>query len=525
MKHFYWFWLFKLQHTLSIYWYWSRFFQWWFQYLVRRKHPVRYQDFKSFEDLEQALAYVEWREDDHRTLGDAISCPENFQKVLDTKRQNDFNTDCLPEDTLLFRDDYTYVPISDIEIGECIAGRDGRWTKVLNKFDKGTKKTIQIELSNKCTLRCTPDHVVFLEDGQECRAGSLEPGMCLEMPESLPQGTYRDPDLRLSKLKGLYIADGWAVIKSPKNKRVFIAGRDGHPKEQQKKEIAAFFDELGVKYTMPVKNIETSDPGIRDAVLPCGTRALDKQFDRLDYSEEGLLAILEGVQADATVRKDNGVVTYNTVSKRLALDIRMAFRFMGKSTSIRCLADHGGLGKNPIYRVTPRIKQRRPARVVSISEGQEERVYDIATENQGIYLPECDVVVHNCDDYSLYAMHIIDHLFEKNGGTIGSKLLLEGPQMLSCIWLDENGKQAGHNICCFKYKEDGQHWWAWVSNWYRGKIQWRVKDRQAMCKIMTGKGEFIAAQTARFKPATRKLIRDDFLDALEARFKRIGWFW
>ena len=77
-------------------------------------------------------------------------------------------------------------------------------------------------------------------------------------------------------------------------------------------------------------------------------------------------------------------------------------RMAGYSTHIRRVDDHGGLGLNPIYRITVRDnlkKVLRPhARVVAIRELPAARVVDIETDTHRFYLPESDVIVHNCDD-------------------------------------------------------------------------------------------------------------------------------
>jgi len=76
------------------------------------------------------------------------------------------------------------------------------------------------------------------------------------------------------------------------------------------------------------------------------------------------------------------------------------------SSHLTCVTDHGGFGKNPIYRVTPRHnhadgKNVRPhARVKSISEGGSAPTFDIEVEGHRFYLPETDLIVHNCDDHS-----------------------------------------------------------------------------------------------------------------------------
>ena len=118
----------------------------------------------------------------------------------------------------------------------------------------------------------------------------------------------------------------------------------------------------------------------------------------MDFDEQTIVSILDGLSADADIR--NGV--FSTTSQALALQYRLLLRMQGHSTHIRRTDNHGGLGKNPIYRVTPRQDGNFPhARVKSIGEGERSQTYDIEVEGHRFYLPETDLIVHNCDDASM----------------------------------------------------------------------------------------------------------------------------
>jgi hypothetical protein len=79
---------------------------------------------------------------------------------------------------------------------------------------------------------------------------------------------------------------------------------------------------------------------------------------------------------------------------------------LGVSVSIRRVDEHGGFGEHPIYRVMPRLstregyaerREKKFARIRSITDGGVELCGDIQTDGGRYWLPESDVIVHNCD--------------------------------------------------------------------------------------------------------------------------------
>ena len=77
---------------------------------------------------------------------------------------------------------------------------------------------------------------------------------------------------------------------------------------------------------------------------------------------------------------------------------------LGYSSSLTRVDNHGGLGSNPIYRVTVRVsdKQRPWARIQSLLvEPEQHHCVDIMTTSGRVYLPETDTVVRQCDDATI----------------------------------------------------------------------------------------------------------------------------
>jgi hypothetical protein len=86
----------------------------------------------------------------------------------------------------------------------------------------------------------------------------------------------------------------------------------------------------------------------------------------------------------------------------------MLLKTQGVSCSERFVANHGGLGKNPVWRLQERLKtedRERGIKVLRVKEIVKDDVelpcFDFATEDKHIWLPEADWTVHNCDDMAI----------------------------------------------------------------------------------------------------------------------------
>jgi hypothetical protein len=153
-----------------------------------------------------------------------------------------------------------------------------------------------------------------------------------------------------------------------------------------------------------------NDEGVARWLAGCGRGAVEKHLPTMNFDRPTVDLIMEGLAADADIR--DGV--FGTISPWLALQYRVFLRMQGVSAHIRRVDDHGGFGKNPIFRVTPRLsdgKVLRPhARVRSIAEGGSAHTYDIEVEGHRFYLPETDLIVHNCDDSTALVMALLGSL-------------------------------------------------------------------------------------------------------------------
>jgi hypothetical protein len=141
------------------------------------------------------------------------------------------------------------------------------------------------------------------------------------------------------------------------------------------------------------------------AELDLGTTAINKHLPHLDWTPQTAAAILAAMEQGDAGLATNGVnVVYSTISVELAFQYRILRRMLGYSTSMTCLAAHGGAGRNPIYRATVRVNDdKRPwAKIKAIEvETEESMCVDVMTTSGRVYLPESDVIVRQCDDLDI----------------------------------------------------------------------------------------------------------------------------
>lgn len=329
--------------------------------------------------------------------------------------------DCVPASSAVLRGDFQLVPIASLVPGDKVMA-EGKWATVTEHAFTGEKPILSFALNNGSVLRCTPNHRVFLADGKEVRAESVKPGDKLLTPrEPIPTGeawTHEGlSETDLAWMLGVYAAYGWNDF--PRHPRFAISGRDpredGQPrakrdKTDQKKRVQAICETAGIDTRWHEKYVAVNDRRLAALMASCGGTAPVKALPRLSMTTEQVAAVLEGLRADAAVAS-SGTVTHGTVSPVLALQLRVLYRMLGQSTHIRRWDDHGGLGTHPIYRVTVRRKGedletksdvRPSAKVLGVREEPSEMCVDITTSTGSFWLPESDVIVHNCEDLACY---------------------------------------------------------------------------------------------------------------------------
>lgn len=321
--------------------------------------------------------------------------------------------DCLPVSSLILRDDYTVDALGNVVPGERIMG-DGHLTTVTEQALTGEKPILAFELNNGSILRCSPEHRVFMKDGEEKRSENIKVGDLLRTPTTPFPDFSKSFDypgnlspVDFAWLLGVYVADGWSDL--PRHPRFAISGKDGCKKEEQKRRVQSLMEKIGANTRWHERYIAVNDRPMAEFMKKCGGHAPEKHLPSLCMNQEQVRSVVSGLAADASIAS-SGTITHGTTSEVLALQLRILYRMLNQSVHIKRWDEHGGLGTHPMYRVTVRQvddenhpnSRRNSVRVVAIHEEESEMCCDITTDTGRFYLPEADVIVHNCEDLACY---------------------------------------------------------------------------------------------------------------------------
>lgn len=382
----------------------------------------------------EARAIYDWTKNNVRYTGDVapvkmgrngeVEGIDLFQGPLRTVEFG--GGDCLPGDTLLLTEGHRFVPIDEMLIGTRIWGRD-KWTEVKDVWCKGTLPVDAVFLNNGSSFKATSDHKIYVaicrheqkwddDMSKRCscpmssrsieriRLADARPGMVVVTPERISYGTDESLSSEKALIEGMYLADGWCSHDSSFD----IAGRDGHPKEEQKKTIEEICNRLGMPTYWHEKYIRIKDKEWTQRVSQMGNKAWMKHALSIDLPQESAKSLLQGIMADSGANTKGNGRTFTTTSRELMLQVRTLYKMLGQTCSERYIPDHGGLGTHPIWRLGVRDTERSDGhaekllRIKDIERGIAEMpVYDLTTEDHYVYLPEADVTVSNCDDHAV----------------------------------------------------------------------------------------------------------------------------
>lgn len=336
--------------------------------------------------------------------------------------------DCFPQGTLFLNDKFEFVPVEKTPIGSRIWGLD-RWSVVENVWYKGVVAVDAIRLNNGSWVKLTSDHKVYVarcpqhakrnskatrgRDACACPISArdivrlpvaeLRVTDVLITPDKLPFGLLQQ-DPRLAYLDGLYLSDGWCS-----ERRFCISGRDGHPKEAQKREVQALCAELGIATRWDKRYIEIKNRELAQRMSSMGHHAPTKAALSIDLVEAAARELLRGILADSGKNTNGNGRTFTSTSRMLTVQARVLLKMCGLTCGYSYIEEHGGLGLNPIHRLTVRVPsaerkdgRSKLLRVADIQRAVAEvPVWDVATDDHYVYLPEADVTVSNCDDQAV----------------------------------------------------------------------------------------------------------------------------
>lgn len=365
-------------------------------------HPV--EPAGSCEEIAKRLSFGNaYKPDPWNGKLDIMRHPRRIQRWIDEGKPVG---DCLPVDTLVLRGDGELVPLKDLVEGDTI--HDGAsWVSVVRVWEKTTKPVIRLSLNNGCEVLASPEHRMFISDGRTVRADWLREGdMLLQPSTDFAPGSSSLPEDD-AVLLGTYVTEGWAEEKS--GRLGFSGIENGKGLREQIVEIAerygwhAYESERYVRVSVPEGHL------LWGAVARMGERALGKRLPTCAYEADTAALLFDTMmRADGGLQGrpgSKGTPVFSSTSKTLTLQMRVLARMLGRSAHLRLVHDHGGAGENPIYRLTMRERgsdRRKAARIVKVEEVGSMECMDITTSSGRIWLPESDVVVHNCDEHAAY---------------------------------------------------------------------------------------------------------------------------
>lgn len=311
--------------------------------------------------------------------------------------------DCLSWDTKVLDSCNQLINIEDVDVGDFIVGKDGECVRLINKWDKGVLPIKKILLNNGSEIKATDEHKFVLSNGQEILCKDLKIGDKLLQINSIFDGVDEPIDNDYWYLKGLYIADGWL---DNEHQSVCISGKDGFTKESQKDWVKTYCEQNNLKYYWHKRYIRINDRDLYGDFKDLGSHAINKRIGRVPFNKDNCLSLLNGLKADGHINK-SGTCTIGTISEQLKNEIRVLCRKLGFSVHTRLWQPtKTQFGKNPIWRIILRERKEVPVKVIGIVDYGEEQVYDVEVDGNLFYLPENDVLVHNCEDQAilLYAI-------------------------------------------------------------------------------------------------------------------------
>ena len=112
------------------------------------------------------------------------------------------------------------------------------------------------------------------------------------------------------------------------------------------------------------KYIAINDKAWAQRMALMGGHAPEKHALSLDLPQDQAKQLLRGIMADSRVNDSSGW-TFTTTSHQLMVQTRVLHKMFGRSSSVMYITNHGGLGKNPIWRLGVREPNSKAAKLLA----------------------------------------------------------------------------------------------------------------------------------------------------------------
>jgi hypothetical protein len=344
---------------------------------------------------------------------------------------------------------------------------------------KGEQEVYRVRMANGYSFKCTHGHKLYgwlQREGRgsfECRtladlcsrvpkdeSGDLKfkqcwTLLCAKQIPALDKPGFEKPEE--SWLAGAYLAEGWSD-----GARLGIAKTD----PADRLNITDRLDSLGMSYLVRESRPNTGGyvsvhrHPFQRQLCEFGGKALEKALPEnfLSGSAEELSEIFKGYMWGDSWTKDPNkkykshirhVAMHSTVSHALSEQIKFLYLIFGRPLSGNLVQNHGGLGKNPIWRLWEATGQKYYERLPDLTNigikrvqyAGVEPVCDITVKDNNNFVLANGALAHNCDDLAI----VIGAMVGQIGGQIrlvagafknGAIHPKTGKPMLAHVWVE-----------------------------------------------------------------------------------------
>lgn len=332
-------------------------------------------------------------------------------------------------------------------------------------IDKGEQPAFEVKLHNGYSAFCTLGHKFFVWSQRDGRydiqkleelwlGDKMRRGCGLFLAKQIPflnHNEFWSNSEEIAWLSGSYVAEGWH-----EGHHVCIAKQD--PNERL--EITKRLDALDIPYAISKRTksayVSIHSHPFKEFLKSFGHRALVKHipFEGLSASKAIIESLLKGYAwGDSWTNKDKDsrrIAMHSTVSDELAEQLKFIHLLLGRYLSGSLVIKHGGLGKNPIWRLwessgkrpDSRKEDLRPKNLISkpirfVESVGVRPVCDITVADNHNFVLSNGLIAHNCDDQCTLLGTLVGTLGGRARYVAGAfKLDPDGSPNFSHVWCE-----------------------------------------------------------------------------------------
>lgn len=341
--------------------------------------------------------------------------------------------DCLTGDTEVITIEnniYHIKRLDEIQVGDYVLSYNEKTSmfepkKVINFWNKGIKPIIQLKTRNGNRIKCTANHKFYRIIKNKLKTDKVENfinnsngNKFIAQPIKLPTLNHQlDADHDDMFIIGQYLSEGWTSITN----RVYISGDD----PQMQDYLESLFIKKNIAYTKSKRTrnayFEIRCSKYKEFLKQFGRKSTVKDIpdEFLSLSKDLLETMyFSFIIGDGYFDQSDKERLYGwcTTSDKLMKKLRLISYLIGQPVTISYKKNHGGFGKNPIWRAeyTPTSSRLKPIKKnlgkISIKKEldlEPEVVYDIEVEDNHNFILANGTLVHNCDGYAVLIMTLM----------------------------------------------------------------------------------------------------------------------